>query len=229
LNILIVEDDLLIAEMLKRMLNKLNYNVCKVCTNFENTIEFVASNQNIDLVFLDINLESKKNGIDIAFELKNTFEIPFVYLTSYSDLKTIKDASKTLPENYLNKPFNETELFTTIEIIKQKINIKPKIIVIKDAGKFININLNYILFAKKEHNYIEIYTNDKRFIIRQSINSLIQEINDKNFVRVHRSFAVQLKRVESIKNQEIKIGKHKIPLSRAFKNEITKKFLSLSN
>jgi DNA-binding LytR/AlgR family response regulator len=228
LNILIVEDDLLIAEMLKRMLNKLDCNVCKVCTNFDNTIEFVASNQSIDLVFLDINLQSKKNGIDIAFELKNTFEIPFVYLTSYSDLKTIKKASKTLPENYLNKPFSETELFTTLEIVKQKIKAQPKTIVIKNNGANVKLNINDICFVKKEQNYIEIFTDQKRYVIRQSINMLIEEVNDKNFVRVHRSYAVQLTRVESIKSQEIKVGEHIIPLSRGFKDVVTKQFLSLS-
>jgi DNA-binding LytR/AlgR family response regulator len=57
---------------------------------------------------------------------------------------------------------------------------------------------------------------------------LIEEVNDKNFVRVHRSYAVQLTRVESIKSQEIKVGEHIIPLSRGFKDVVTKQFLSLS-
>ena len=220
MNILIVEDDLLIAEMLKRMLTKLNHSVSCVCTSFEDTIAQLKSNKNIDLVFLDINLEQDKNGIDIGYEIKNNFNIPFVYLTSYSDPKSIKEASKTLPETYLTKPFNQTLLLSALAVIEEKVKEKEKSIVVKDGHKSVKINCKNVLFVKKEKNYLEIYTTTKRYVIRQSIEQFMDCINDQNFVRTHRSYAVQLRGVNEIKNNILFIHSHQIPLSRSYKQNV---------
>ena len=224
LNILIVEDELLIAEMLKRMLTKLGHNVCNICTTFDDTMAQLEENKNIDLVFLDINLEQSKNGIDIGHEIKNKFNIPFVYLTSYSDPKSIKEASKTLPESYLTKPFNEVSLLTTLEVIKEKIKQKDKNIVSKDGHSYIKINVKDILFIRKTQNYLDVFTTTKKYTIRKSIEQFIREINVPVFVRVHRSYAVNLKFVDKITNNIIFIKSYQVPLSRLYKKEVMELF-----
>jgi two-component SAPR family response regulator len=97
-NILIVEDDLLIAEMLKEMLLDLSYNVVKITKNYTQAVNELSVNNSIDLVFLDINLSDSKTGVDIAHQINNNSKVPFIYLTSYSDPKSIIEASATLPE-----------------------------------------------------------------------------------------------------------------------------------
>ena len=225
--ILIVEDDLLIAEMLKRMLIKLGCNVCQICTSFNRTIDYLESNKDIDLVFLDINLEDDKTGVDVAVELNSKYCIPFIYLTSYSDPKTIKLASKTFPETYLTKPFNETVLFTTLTIVKQKIEAKSKCIIIKDGSKTVKVSSDELLYIKKEGNYLEVFTKSERYVVRQSIDNFVKELDDSNFIRTHRSYAVQLKNVSLIKNQEITMIGTSIPLSRQYKSKVIDLFRSL--
>jgi DNA-binding NarL/FixJ family response regulator len=72
--------------------------------------------QQPDFAILDINLESEKDGIDIANYINQHNFIPFVYLTSYSDKETIERAKKTNPAGFIVKPFNEKTLYATIEI-----------------------------------------------------------------------------------------------------------------
>lgn len=224
MKIIIIEDDFLIAEMLKRMLIKLTHTVLEVFSSYEEIENYLTNNNDIDLVFLDINLEQEKNGIDIATLLNDKFKIPFIFLTSYSDPKTIKEASKTLPETYLTKPFNETQLFTALEIVKQKHINKIKTIVINDGFKKIKLLNSDILYVKADGNYIEINTKNKRYIIRNSLDQFIKEFNDNYFTRTHRSYAVNLTEVNSIKNQLIYINNIEIPLSRKYKEHTVKLF-----
>lgn len=220
INILIVEDELLIAEMLKEMLIELSYNVVGIAKNYNQTLNYLEKKLNIDLVFLDINLSSEKNGLDIGNYIKENYQIPFLYLTSNSDTKTVITASETLPENYLIKPFTKNTLFAALEIFKSKLNNKPKQIKFKDGIKNVVLMSDQIRFVKSEKNYIEINTEDKKFVLRQSLDGFIKELKSKDFIRVHRSYAVNKKYIDSYQKQTILIMGHKIPVSRNYKKEI---------
>jgi len=219
-NILIVEDDLLIAEMLKEMLGGLEYKVCTIKSTFEEVMMYLNSNNHPDLVFLDINLEQNKSGIDIGIELNKTFKLPFVYLTSYSDPKTIKNASKTFPEAYLTKPFNETQLLTTLEVVKQKIEVKLKTITIKDSLKNVKLLVSKICYIKSDKNYLELYTKEKRYIIRDTLDSFLKENTNNLFVRVHRSYVVNTACIDSVTYQDIILNETIIPLSRNYRAQL---------
>jgi AmiR/NasT family two-component response regulator len=69
-----------------------------------------------DIVLLDINLGSNIDGIDIAEIINKRYQIPFIYLTSYADRSTVDRAKHTRPMGYIVKPFDERDLFTTLEI-----------------------------------------------------------------------------------------------------------------
>ena len=220
-NILIVEDDLLIAEMLKGMLLELNYSVVSICKSYNEAIKQLNTKSKIDLVILDINLSSQKTGIDLAHLLKDEYNLPFVFLTSYSDPVTIKDAVNQMPEAYLLKPFTKSELFSTIELIKLKSGKKDtSYIVVKDGSKKVKLSLDEILFVKSEKNYLEITTTTSRIVTRATLDSFIEEMDNDFCMRVHRSFAVNIKNISALNHQEISIGDVKIPLSRKFKDGV---------
>lgn len=221
MKILIVEDELLIAQMLKGMLFKLGYTKVYIAKNYAESKEQLILNKNIGLCFLDINLNDIKSGIDVAGELKNNFIIPFIYLTSYSDPKTVKEASETLPEAYLLKPFSQNTLFSTLEIFKAKNgNQSNNFFVIKDGTKRVKMKMNELLFAKSEKNYIDIYTTKKKYVLRQTIESFVLEVDSPKFIKAHRSFAVNINNIEKIEGSELLIQNHTIPLSRSYKKSI---------
>ncbi len=115
IRVLIVEDEPLIAENIAMYLNNHDFTVSGIAYDDEEALTELKSNPP-DAVLLDVNLESPKNGIDIAEFINSNNRIPFVFLTSYSDKTIVDRAKKTNPAGYIVKPFNEQTLYTTLEI-----------------------------------------------------------------------------------------------------------------
>lgn len=225
MNILIVEDELLIAEMLKEMLLELGHNIVSIAKNYNEAITNL--NDTIDLAFLDININSQKDGIDLGQKIKEQYFFPFVYLTSYSDSETLKKALSTQPDSYLVKPFNKTTIYTTVELLlSKKQNVSPSII-IKDGHLNVKIYSKNIVAIKSDNNYIEIITVDKKHVIRYAIDSFLTELNDPKIVSIHRSHAVNLNKVEAINGIYILINNEKYPLSRKYRDGVLNQFSNL--
>lgn len=219
--ILIIEDDLLIAEMLKEMLMDLNYSVESICKSYDEAITFLKMKSRIDLVFLDINLSSEKDGIDIAKMLNEEYNFPFIFLSSYSDPVTIKRAVKTYPEAYLVKPFSKSELFSAIELMKLKQgSFKDNAVIIKDGNKQLKLRAEEIVYVKSDKNYLEITTKSNRIVTRYSLDSFLSDLNDVFFLRTHRSFAININLITSIDHQSVWIDEKMIPLSRKYKKDV---------
>lgn len=115
IKILIIEDEPLIAEDIRDCLSNLDYQPLDVAYSKEQALRYLDK-YDLDIVLLDINLGSKTDGIEIAEVINEKYKIPFVYLTSYSDKATLEMAKITHPWGYLVKPFQEHDLFTTLEI-----------------------------------------------------------------------------------------------------------------
>lgn len=113
--VLIVEDEPLIAENISMYLNNNDFSVSGIAYDDDEAFNELKNNPP-DAVLLDVNLESGRDGIDIAEYINNHNRIPFVFLTSYSDKTIVDRAKKTNPAGYIVKPFNEQTLFTTLEI-----------------------------------------------------------------------------------------------------------------
>lgn len=115
-NILIVEDELIIAKDLQRILATQSWNVSGICTKAEDAMEKIAVLPP-DLVLIDIELRGKKDGIAIGRFLSTNTLIPFVYITSHTDRSTIEAVTSTLPSGYVVKPFRPEDIITTVEIV----------------------------------------------------------------------------------------------------------------
>lgn len=113
-SILIVEDERIIAEDLKDCLENLGYVVIGIVDTGEKAIKKVAETSP-DLVLMDIRLKGNIDGIEAAEKIWDFFQIPVIYTTGHSDKNTLERAKETLPFGYLLKPFEEKELYITIE------------------------------------------------------------------------------------------------------------------
>lgn len=227
-NILIVEDELMIAEMSKEMLLELGYNVIGIAKNYAQAKTYLSNSTKIDLVILDINLSQEKDGIDLAKEIEKKHEFPFIYLTSYSDPRTIKNASSTTPSAYLLKPYTKEDLFTTVEIIRARARVKGLnlSIVIKEGHLNIRVKVEDIIYIKSDNNYLEIFTTDKRHILRSSLESFLLDLNNEILVRTHRSYAININKITAVNGQNIFINDTKYPLSRTHREEVLMRFIS---
>ncbi|GAB4239184.1 MAG: hypothetical protein Kow0049_26320 [Stanieria sp.] len=117
--ILIIEDELLIADNLARKLTKLDYTVVAIVSTGEAALEQVQQ-QPIDLILMDVVLKGNLDGIETASQIQAIINIPIVYLTAYADENTLERAEKTNSYGYVLKPCRERELHATIKIALKK-------------------------------------------------------------------------------------------------------------
>jgi CheY-like chemotaxis protein len=117
--ILVVEDEAIVAMVIKRRLKDLGYIVSGVASTGKDAITKVEGTFP-DLVLMDIRLKGDMDGIEATKIIKDRFSLPVVYLTAHSDDITFKKAKETDPDGYILKPFTEKDLSTTIEIALHK-------------------------------------------------------------------------------------------------------------
>lgn len=127
--VMIVDDEILVAEDLKERLSSLGYEVTAVVGTGADAVT-KAQETTPDIILMDIQLKGDMDGIEAAHEIKERFDISVVYLTAYSDQVTLDRAKVTTPFGYLIKPFAERELHSTIEmaLYKQKMDREVKIL-----------------------------------------------------------------------------------------------------
>jgi len=138
--ILVVEDESIVAMDIKHRLESLDYQVSEIASSGEEAVE-KAGKTNPDLILMDIVLKGEMDGIDAAQIIKDRFDIPVVYLTAYSDDKTLKRAKITGPFGYIIKPFEDQELHSAIEVALYKHMMESKL---KENEKWLYTTLESI-------------------------------------------------------------------------------------
>jgi response regulator RpfG family c-di-GMP phosphodiesterase len=124
--IMVVEDEWVVADQLCRDLKDLGYTVCSTASTGDEAIRKVKADSP-DLILMDIVLKGKMNGIEAAERINSQFKIPVIYLTAYTNQEYIERAKQTNPFGYLVKPYNQKELYATIEMALHKHRVDKEI------------------------------------------------------------------------------------------------------
>jgi two-component system response regulator LytT len=214
LKILIVEDEVLIAEDLKDIL--ISFGVQNILlTHTKNDGYSALSSFKPDVVLLDIRMEKELDGLELGNLINEKFKIPFIFITAHSDVALIQKILQTKPAGYITKPFKKSDLFAQLNLLISKSSENAQI-VIKENYQNVIIKHNDILFIESEGNYLNIYTTIKKHLIRMTLEELFELLANNNFVKVHRSYVINKTKVTTFNKKEIEIGEYKIPLSRGF-------------
>ena len=120
IDILIVEDEAIVALEIKRTILKMGFGVTDMVTNYDDAIKSVKEKLP-NIVLLDIYLKNSKDGIETAHAIKEIASVPIIYLTAFCDDKTIERAVETNPIGYLVKPFKREDLKSTLQLAIYKI------------------------------------------------------------------------------------------------------------
>ncbi len=139
-HILIVEDERIVAEDIKMSLERLGHQVCGTAHSGEEAISKAQKTQP-DLVLMDIVLQGKMDGVEVAQRIRSLLDAPIIYLTAYSDHKTLERAKVTEPFGYIIKPFDDRELHSIIEIALYKHRIEKKL---RESEEWLSTTLNSI-------------------------------------------------------------------------------------
>ncbi len=248
MKIQIIEDEFILAEDLSNTLESEGYEVLNVSDNGQDALEFYSEND-IDLVLCDINIKGDWDGIETVEQLIKIKACPIIYLTALTDGPTIERAKLTFPAAYIPKPYHITNLRMAIEMAinnfavqvnKAEIRIgnhdkssqnKEQIlqvnddIFIKQNYQFVKFPLSEILYLEADNIYTNIFTSSKKYVIRQTITNIIDRFSLKNLVQIHRSYVVNINKIESFNEHEVMIKDTPIPISRSYKDEFMKQFL----
>lgn len=214
--ILLVEDDFLNRRLSKKALLENNYKVLEA-KNANEVLE-ILKKEIVDIAILDINLgENEQDGITIAQQIKDKFEIPFIYLTAYENPEIINRAVLTTPYSYLTKPFKNVDLITSVAIAIRKSGKKsvPKIMV-KQGEYNINLPIDEINYIVSEGNYLLFYTDQQVYKSRSTIKQILEDISDSTFAQVHRAYVVNKCKIEKYNQKCLVIKNTKIPISKSY-------------
>jgi DNA-binding LytR/AlgR family response regulator len=227
--ILIVEDESLVALDMVDILTRLGYRVLPTAMGYAEAVS-ILDNEKPDLVLVDINLSGSQTGVDLAQKLRHQYQVPFIFITSHSDKQTVEQAAATQPNGYLVKPFDESDLYASIEVALAFSMVKPAdkatdsarildCIFIKTDRNFVKVKIEDILWLEAEHNYLYVITEKSKHIVRSSFRDFMNNLPADRFFQVHKSYLVNLQKIESFSHTDIVINGKEIPLSRNFKDD----------
>ncbi len=233
LKIAIVEDEMITAESIKDMLEDLGYEVTGIYIRATKALEAILRDKP-DLALLDINLKGEETGIWLAEELKMKYNIPYVFLTSYGDKATIEMATETNPYGYLLKPIEKQHLFASIEVAIKKfgeLNAKEELpefegavlkdaLFIKDEYLLVKVQFQDIHFVKANGNYLEVQTESKKHLIKGTLSSFLEILPRDIFFQSHRSYLLNIEKIEALGGNYVKMGKTDIPITPQNKEEL---------
>ncbi|GGG46437.1 hypothetical protein GCM10011414_15100 [Croceivirga lutea] len=234
-SILVVEDEILIAESICKNLTALGYEVFEPVLNYTDALAAIKLKKP-DIAILDIQLSGQKSGIDLGKKIQDDYDFPFLFLSSNVDSLTVDEAKKVNPQAYLVKPFTKNELYTAVELAlynyaKITGSVEDENLLINDAlflksdGVFSKIGFDDIIYVKSAHVYIEIFLKDgSKKLVRCSLNDIIEKLGNY-FVRVHRGFIVNSRSITGIKNDSLMLDEIEIPIGKSFKEKLFEKVL----
>jgi len=161
-NILIVEDEIILAESVKRILIKLGYEVLSIVSTGENALRKIKE-ERPDLILMDIKLQGKMDGIEAAEKIRAKYRIPIIYTTAYADDFLIERAKITTPYGYLVKPFSTKELHSNIEMALTKNKQDRQI-----------EHLNRVLQSIRKVNQIITMEHDREKLLTKACECLVE-------------------------------------------------------
>ena len=207
--------------MLKVMLEGMGHKVVGIAHSKEKGMELIHKG-GFNMAILDINLNGGIEGVDLGRELRKT-RTPFLFLTSYADRYTLEKAKEVVPGAYVLKPFTEEEVFTGLEMAMLHAEKKDEnAINIKDGHRSQLLDPDDILYIKADNIYVEVFTHDRKIVSRQTLSAALEILPPDQFIRVHRSYAVNRRKIETLGRSSLQIGRVTIPISRSYRAEVRK-------
>lgn len=238
IRIVIVEDEFVIAEDIASLLQSHGYHVAGVYRSAESALPQILK-QPPDLLLVDINLAGALSGIYLVSKVSEQITLPVIYITANSDPDTYNRARSTKPNAFLIKPFTPANLLASIDLALYNFSRDESPAQIKSFSKdvendfqtvinqnlFIRVNGKHkkiapesILYAEASGSYTVLKTDTEHFTISQNLSQFTQKTPLLDLIRIHRSYLVNIKRVDSFDEANVWIGKERIPIGESYKS-----------
>jgi len=226
INCLIVDDEPLALDILESYVRKTPFlNLVGRCNGATEAMKFMAT-ENIQLLFLDIQMPDI-SGIEFSQTLNDRFKI--IFTTAFEQYAL--EGFKVNALGYLLKPFSYAEFleianrakewFDLVTRSTQSTEIKDNSLFVKSEYKIVRIGFDEISYIEGLKDYVKFYIDgkDRPILSLMSLKNLEEKLPEKRFMRVHRSFIVNLEKIEIIQRNEIIFGKANIPVADKYKDK----------
>jgi DNA-binding LytR/AlgR family response regulator len=221
---IVVDDEELARRLIKRHLSELeNFELVASCGSAIEALKIIKETH-IDLIFLDIEMPLLK-GTDF---LKNLNQKPkVIFTTAYREYAL--EGFELNVVDYLLKPINFTRFLKAIEKFLESTNkviesSVSKYIYIQSNKKNIKIVLDEVLYIESLKEYVQIHFKNRKVIFKGGITAFEQKL-DHHFVRVHRSYIVNINKITAYTKSDIEIGRIEIPIGDSYKDRVLKKIV----
>lgn len=221
INCLIIDDEPSSQIVLKKFIKDVEFlELIDVCSNAIDALQVLKQNQDIQLLFLDINMP-KISGLTFYKSLQNPPEV--IFTTAYPQYAV--DGFEVNAIDYLLKPFSFDRFFAAInKVVEKKFPMETKadnghFMLIKSSKTLHKINSENILFIEAFGDYVKVHLEDKCILTNATFSSILESLPTQIFIRTHKSFAINFNKMNSICGNQINIKNHKIPIGQKFKTE----------
>lgn len=237
MNILIIEDEIITATDLKRILEKNGHHLLPICRSYSDVQRVFQHHEVPDLLLVDINLRnSTMDGIQIATEISENFVLPIIYLTSRTDPETFRRAKHTFPAAYLFKPFRQEELVFQVELAYEHYMVnKPaspnpatsESLFFPHKKGHQKISKKSIQFIKADGSYVKVYIVNEHqpLLFSMNIGYITQFFIAQNFYKLSRSYIVNLEQIDRFDQEFIYFENsgEKVPIPQAQRRDFLRK------
>jgi len=229
INCIIVDDEPMAREILETHLQKVDFiKVVKSCKNAVEAFNVISSEQ-VDLVFLDINMP-EISGLSFAKSINKKIKV--IFTTAYREYAV--DGFDLQAVDYLLKPISFERLLQAIDkFTDENIQIKDEatisfqekndFIFVRSERKMIKMNFDEINYIESLSDYIKIHLDSKTIVTRETISNIEVKLPKNDFIRIHRSYIISISKIESFTNEFIEIKNKAIPISRSYKTTVLNK------
>ena len=241
MKILIIEDEFILAAELADTLESEGYEVVATLDNGEEALDF-AHSEDFDLLLCDIHIKGEMDGIETVDKLLKIKKVPVIYLTAFTDKDTLARAMDTYPAAYIPKPYQLAQLRVAIELalhnfVKenpanagQKLSAETILqakdsIFIKQNYQFVKLPLTELHILEADNTHTHILTFSKKYTLRLTLSQLCEKIDFPELVRIHRSYAVNIGKVDAFSEQELTILDRPLPIGPSYKDDFISRFM----
>ena len=222
LKTLIIDDEPLAQDIIKKFVQEVkSLEITAVCNDALQALE-IMNEQNIDLIFLDINMP-KLSGIEFLKTLKNQ---PIVILTTAYTEYAMEGYELNVTD-YLVKPFSFARFLKAVQKAEQQfvlkhsheIETKPESIFIKSNKKIYQLKFSDIVYVEGLGDYIKIYTEKQHFVTNIPMKKMEEQLPGNEFHRIHKSFIVSLKKIISIEGNMVEVQGRKLTIGNNYRSD----------
>lgn len=238
IKILIVEDEMIIGAKISMQLSNLGYEVTGLLPRGEDALVHVQESKP-DLVLMDINLKGSMDGIETATRLQQLVNIPVIYLTANADEPTFNRAKATRPYAFISKPYKQLDLQRAIELtisrMTEDVNgliasdkdedstfVLNDRIFVRHKEKMVKIMLADLLYLQADRNYSHLFTKERDYVLAVTLKAIEEKLDTKLFLRIHRSYIVNLTHIEEVMEGSVKIADQTIPMGAGMREVLLK-------